>query len=154
MCAIAATAAALGDGVGGGNGGSDSDSVGGCADVHTRPGVLLGYVRRGGGRRGAPESAWSRTLRDAASAQGLRVVAEVAISARRASVLPSGTVSRRPTVPYRSVSPAAVAGAAAGAGASSGEDGDGDGATVERPSGCRTPPVAVRTRVATLSARG
>lgn len=56
---------------------------------HDAPGgsVLVAYVRRGGGDRGAFESGWSTVLRDEASAADVRVRAELAVGRDRARVL-------------------------------------------------------------------
>lgn len=56
---------------------------------HDAPGgaVLVAYVRRGGGDRGAFEGGWSRALRDEASRAGVRIRVEAAIGQDRARVL-------------------------------------------------------------------
>lgn len=56
---------------------------------HDAPGgsLLVAYVRRGGGDRGAFESGWSAVLREAAVRAGVRVRAEVAVGRDRARVL-------------------------------------------------------------------
>jgi len=60
----------------------DNDAIGGS--------VVIAYVRRGGGDRGAFENAWSTVLRDRAATERVRVRAEVAIGRDRARVLSPG----------------------------------------------------------------
>lgn len=67
------------------------------------PRLLIGYVRRGGGRRAPIEAAWSRALHRAARPAGVLVTAEVAIGARRAGTLPPPGSRRFPPGPSRPV---------------------------------------------------
>lgn len=56
---------------------------------HDAPGgsLLVAYVRRGGGDRGAFEGGWSRVLQAEAAQAGVRIRAEVALGQDRARVL-------------------------------------------------------------------
>jgi hypothetical protein len=49
--------------------------------------VVIGYVRRGGGDRGAFESGWSTVLREEADRTGVRIRVECALGRDRARVL-------------------------------------------------------------------
>jgi hypothetical protein len=59
---------------------------------HDAPGgsVVVGYVRRGGGDRGAFEGGWSSMLHADAEHEGVRIRMEVAIGRDRARLLASG----------------------------------------------------------------
>ncbi|GEA88754.1 hypothetical protein [Cellulomonas cellasea] len=57
--------------------------------AHDAPGgsLLVAYVRRGGGDRGAFESGWSRVLHEEAMRAGVRIRAEAAVGQDRARVV-------------------------------------------------------------------